>query len=129
MSERVSRVSCLIQDIIECFEQRYGDLMDEVHEDATSTVKKTTEGGSLLSHICKVLNSKVWPNKFSNVEEIMMKKQLFSVKANFNQYCRMPRFQGTSFQQIKEGYLQIAIHAATFSPVHLASPLKLWQNI
>ena len=33
--------------------------MDEVHEDATSTVKKTTEGGSLLSHICKVLNSKV----------------------------------------------------------------------
>ena len=118
MSERVSRVSCLIQDIIECFEQRYGDLMDEVHE-----------GGSLLSHICKVLNSKVWPNKFSNVEEIMMKKQLFSVKANFNQYCQMPRFQGTSFQQIKEGYLQIALYAATFSPVHLASPLKLWQNI
>ena len=103
--------------------------MDEVHEDATSTVKKTTEGGSLLSHICKVLNSKVWLNKFSNVEEVMMKKQLFSVKANYNQYCQMPRFQGTSFQQIKEGYFQIALYAATFSPVHLASPLKLWKNI
>ena len=93
-----SNVSCLIQDIFNCFEQGYGDLMDE---DATSTVKETTEGDRLLSHICKVLNRKVWPNKISNVEEVMMKKQLSSIKAIYNQYCQVSIFQGISFQQIK----------------------------
>ena len=33
-------VSCLIQDVIKCFEQRYDDLMDKVHEDATNKSKK-----------------------------------------------------------------------------------------
>ena len=56
--------SCLIQDI-KCFEQRYGDLMDEAHKDATNTAKETTEGDRLLSYVC--------PNKVSNVEEVMMK--------------------------------------------------------
>ena len=72
-------VSCLIQDVIKCFEQRYGDLMDEAHKDSTNTVKETTKGDRLLSHICKVLNSKVWPNEVRNVEEVRMKKQLSSV--------------------------------------------------
>ena len=36
-------VSCLIQDIIKCFEQVCGDLMDEAHEDATNTVKETAK--------------------------------------------------------------------------------------
>ena len=48
--------------------------MDKSHEDATNTVKKTSEGDRLLSYICKVLDSKVWPNKVSNVKEVMMKK-------------------------------------------------------
>ena len=33
-------VSCLIHEIIKCFQQRYdNDLMNEAHEDATNTVK------------------------------------------------------------------------------------------
>ena len=108
---------CLIQDIIKCFEQRYGDLVDEAHRDATNMVKETTEGDRLLSHICKVLNSKDWPNEVSNVEEVMMKKQLSSAKAAYDQYCQMPIFQGTSFQQIKQGYLQIVQYAATLFPM------------
>ena len=95
----------------------------------TNTVKETTEGDRLLSYICKVLNSKVKPNEVSNVEEVMMKKQLSFVKAVYDQYCQMPIFQGTSFQQIKEGYLQIIRYTATFFPVHLTPPLKLWQNM
>ena len=45
MRERVSRediIKFLIQDIIKCFEQRYGDMMDKVHEDAHNKVKETT---------------------------------------------------------------------------------------
>ena len=45
MRERVSRediIKFLIQDIIKCFEQRYGDMMDKVHEDAYNKVKETT---------------------------------------------------------------------------------------
>ena len=117
-------MSCLIHDIIKCFEQRYGDLLDEAHIDATNTVKETTEGDRVLSHICKV-----WPNEVEEVEEVMMKKQLSSVKAIYNQYCQMPIFQATSFQQIKAGHLQLIKHAATFFPIHLTPPLKLWQNI
>ena len=41
----------------------------------------------------------------------------------------MPIFQGTSFQQIKEGYLQIVRYTAAFVSVHLTAPLKLWQNM
>ena len=41
----------------------------------------------------------------------------------------MPIFQGTSFQKIKEGYLQIVRYATTFVSVHLTAPLKLWQNV
>ena len=101
-------VPCLIHDIIKCFEQRYGDLLDEAHIDATNTVKETTEGDRVLSHICKV-----WPNEVEEVEEVMMKKQLSSVKAIYNQYCQMPMFQGMFFQQIKEGF-QVVWYAATF---------------
>ena len=61
------------------FEQKYADLMNETDEDATDTVKETTEGDKLLSHICKVLNGKVWPNDVNNVKEVMIKKQLSSV--------------------------------------------------
>ena len=86
--------------------------MDEAHKDPTNTVKETTEGDRLLSHICKVLNNKVWTNEVSNAEEVRMKKQLSSVKATFDQYYQMPIFQGTSFQQIKEGM-------TTFFPFHL----------
>ena len=61
-----------------------GDLMDEAHKDATYIVQETTEGGSLLSHICKV-----GPHDVSNVEEVMIKKELSSVKAIYNQYCQV----------------------------------------
>ena len=37
-------MSSIIQYIIKCFEQRNGDLMDEVDEDATNTAKETTGG-------------------------------------------------------------------------------------
>ena len=33
-------LSHLIQDIIKCFEQKYGDLMDEVQKDVTDTGKE-----------------------------------------------------------------------------------------
>ena len=46
--------------------------MDEAHKDATNTVKETTEGDKLLSHICKV-----GPNKVSNVKEVMIAALLF----------------------------------------------------
>ena len=61
-----------------------GDLMDEAHKDATYIVQETTEGGNLLSHICKV-----GPHDVSNVEEVMIKKELSSVKAIYNQYCQV----------------------------------------
>ena len=65
MWERVSREERVMfhSDIIKCFEQRYGDLMDEAHKGATNTVKETNEGDSLLSHICKV-----WRSEVSSVE-------------------------------------------------------------
>ena len=71
--------------------------MDKAEEDVSNTVKETTEGDRLLSHICKVLNSKVWPNEVSNIEEVMMKRQLSSVRAIYNQFYQMPIFQCTSF--------------------------------
>ena len=40
-------MSYLIQDIIKCFEERYGDLANKADEDATNTVKKTNEGDRL----------------------------------------------------------------------------------
>ena len=40
-------LSCLIHDIM-----FWAKIGDEAHKDATKTVKETTEGGSLLSHIC-----------------------------------------------------------------------------
>ena len=41
--------------------------MDEANKDATNTAK---EGDRLLSHICKVLQSKVWPNLDIGIEEV-----------------------------------------------------------
>ena len=76
-------MSSIIQYIIKCSEQRNGDLMDEVDEDATNTAKETTEG---CYHICKVLNSKVQPKRVNKTEEVIM-KQLSSVKAIDDQYC------------------------------------------
>ena len=53
-------VSTVIQNIIDCFDQRYGVLIDEVDE---NTVKESVEGDKMLSDICKILNTKVWPNE------------------------------------------------------------------
>ena len=43
-----SNMSCTTQYILKCFEQRYGDLMDEADKDATNTIKETTEGDKFL---------------------------------------------------------------------------------
>ena len=73
--------------------------MDEGHKDATYIVKETIEGDRVLSQMCKVLKSKVWPNDVSNGEEVTMKMQFSSVETIYDQYCQMLIFQGTSFQQ------------------------------
>ena len=116
-------VSCLIQDIIKCFEQRYVDLLDEAQEDATN---ETTEG--YKSHICKILNSKVWPNEVSNVEKVMMKsssplsRHLRSILTN--------AYISGYFLSANKGRLfsYCTIRSCIF-PTHLTTPLKLWQNI
>ena len=82
-----------------CFEQGYRDLIDKANKDATYIVKETIEGDRVLSQMCKVLKSKVWPNDVSNVEEVTMKMQFSSVETIYDQYCQMLIFQGTSFQQ------------------------------
>ena len=56
-------MSCLMQDIIKCFEKRYGDLMNEAHEDATNTVKETTEGDSLYHKFAKFGQTKLAMSK------------------------------------------------------------------
>ena len=99
------------------------------YKDGTITVQETSEEIQFLSQNCKVLNSKVWRNKFNNVEEVIMKKQLSSAKAIYDQYCKMAIFQDTSFKQTTEGYLQIVRYAATFFLVHLTPLLKQWQNM
>ena len=80
-------VSCVIQDIVKCFDQRYGDLMEEAKEDATNKVKETSEGDRLLSHIFKILSSNIWPIEVRNMEEVTMKKRLSSAEAIYSQYC------------------------------------------
>ena len=43
-----------------CFEQRYGDLIDEAPKDAaTNAVKETTEGDRLLSSTAKFGQTKL----------------------------------------------------------------------
>ena len=93
------------------------DVLSNIDDQSKDMViKETTEGDRLLLHISKILSSKIWPNEVSNFEEVLMKEQLSSIKAVYDQYCQMPIFQSTSFQQIKEGYLQIVRYAATFFP-------------
>ena len=51
-------VSCIIQDIIKCFEQRYGDLIDEADKYASNTVKETI--GRLFQERCAITRAKVF---------------------------------------------------------------------
>ena len=87
-------MSSIIQYIIKCSEQRNGDLMDEVDEDATNTAKETTEG---CYHTFVKFSTAKFSQRVNKVEEVIM-KQFSSVKAIDDQYCQMPIFQDTSFQ-------------------------------
>ena len=84
--------------------------MDEGHKDATYIVKETIEGDRVLSQICKVLKSKVWPNDVSNVEEWKCSSPLsrqFMTNIAKCLYFRVLPFS-------KEGYLQVVQYALHF---------------
>ena len=60
-----NNVVVVICKTVTCFEEQYGALFcDNDNPSAKNIRRKTTKGDSMLSNICKVLNRKIWPEKF-----------------------------------------------------------------
>ena len=83
------------------------------------------EGDSILSNICKVLNTKVWLDNELLVNEDALQKQLESISFMYQHYHAKPIFANSNIEDIKSGFLSLIKYAATYFSVHQMVPLTL----
>ena len=84
-----------------------------------------TKGDSMLSTICKVLNTKVWPDNELLVNEDALQKQLESISFIYQHYHAMPIFANCKVEDIKIGFFVLIKYAATYFSKHQMASLTL----
>ena len=125
-----NNVVVVIRKIVTCFEERYDALFYDIDNPSTENIRRETiEGDSILSNICKVLNTKVWPDNELLVNEDALQKQLESISFMYQYYHAMPIFTNCNIENIKSGFLSLVKYAATCFSIHQMVPLTLWKNI
>ena len=91
--------------IVTCFEERYGTFFCDIDNPSAENIRREmTKGDSMLSTICKVLNTKVWPDNELLVNEDALQKQLESISFIYQHYHAMPIFANCKVEDIKIGF-------------------------
>ena len=91
--------------IVICFEEWYGTFFCDIDNPSAENIRREmTKGDSMLSNICKVLNTKVWPDNELLVNEDALQKQLESINFIYQHYHTMPIFANCKVEDIKIGF-------------------------
>ena len=104
----------VICKIVTCFDEQYGALFCDIDNPSAENIRREMiEGDSMLSNICKVYNTKVWPDNELLVHEDDLQKQLESRSFMYQHYHAMLIFVNCNVEDIKSGFLSLGKYAAT----------------
>ena len=118
----------IIEQIIGCFEQRYGNLFggDEVYKVNVNS----DEGDRILFGITCVLNCNVWCKPVEGTsEEDSHTNQLASLKKLFNRYREMGVFAAFNEEQVIESFLSVVRYGIKYFNVKNVDVLEFWSRM
>ena len=120
----------VVENIISCFEQRYGNLYIDQFDGGVNEV--SDDGDNVLFDVCRVLNSQVWPNILNvddeTVEEILL-VQLAAVQKIFERYSSMEVFTVFNLNNVKDGFIDIVRYSNRYFNITETKPLLLWGKL
>ena len=114
---------CLIHDINKCFEQRYGDLLDEAQRCYQYSQRKYWRWQGVITHL-RSLAKRSLRSWRSNDEKaaLLCQGNLQSILPN--------AYISGYFLSANKGRLSSSYKTCSYIfPIHLTPPLKLWQNV
>ena len=119
----------VIWKVVTCFEERYGALFCDIDNPSPENIRReTSDGDSMLSNICNVLSTNVWPDNELLVNEDALQKQLESISFMCQHYHAMSIPADCNVEDIRSGFLSLVKYAATYISVHQMAPVTLWKN-
>ena len=80
----------------------------------------TDEGDCIIFDVCRVLNSKVWPDQ---VDEVLLEKQLEAITNIHNRYSTLSPY---SLIEMKNSYIDAAQHAKKYFNTSENDPHDIW---
>ena len=114
----------LVESIIQCYEDRY--WFDDDVENADGTTND-----HLIFHICKSLNSTVWPQLPQNDEsdEEILKIQVDSISYIYDQFSTMKIFDDVRKNDVIDGYVEIVRYCQRYFDFENIDQFELWHKI
>ena len=116
----------LIESILPCYVKRYCDVYSERNDEGS-----VSDGDNILFHVCRVLNSAVWPDltNDSNEDEIKLSLQLNAIREIYEKYKSMPIFESTSLESLQNGYTEFVRYAYRYFDIDNVKPADLWPKL
>ena len=101
-----NNITKVLEGLLSCLDQRCGLLQtdDENEIDDTRVRAEVKEGDTLLYHICRIFNSKVWP---SEVNKNALTLQIESLQFVFHHYKTMTSLKGIYEEQVIFSYMEM----------------------
>ena len=116
----------LVKSIIQCYDNRY--WFDSVNESSDGTTND-----HLIFHICKILNSTVWPHlphAGSELEdENILKVQVKSISQVFDQFSSMDVFKNVKKEDVTAEFVSVVRYCQRYFDYENVEPLELWHKI
>lgn len=120
----------VIHKIVTGFEEWFGALLCDIDNLSVENIRRETiECDSILSDLCKVINTNVWLYNNFLLNEDALQKQLESISFMYQYYHIMPIFVNCNIEDIKNGLLSLVIYPANCFFIHQVTALTLWKNI
>ena len=114
----------IIKSILSCYAERYCNFHSE-----TSTDNPISDDDTVLSDVCRVLNTTVWPqlNDYKKDEEVLS-VQLTAINSNFERFKLIPVFESAKCESLQSGSADIIRYAHRYFAVSTIKPMNLWYK-
>ena len=118
----------IIEKIIGCFEQRYGNLFGE--EESHNVNVNSDEGDRILFDVTCLLNCNVWCKPGEDADEDdLYEKQLASLKNIFHRYRGMEILASFTEDQVVDSFLAIVRYGLKYYNMRNIDVLEFWSQI
>ena len=114
----------IIKSILSCYAERYCNFHSE-----TSTDNPISDDDTVLSDVCRVLNTTVWPqlNDYKKDEEVLS-VQLTAINSNFERFKLIPVVESAKCESLQSGSADIIRYAHRYFAVSTIKPMNLWYK-